>query len=154
MRGQVADKTLATVAGKPLVRHSIDAFLASGAVQTLVFVYRDDAQKKLLQSQTFDLTIQTLWALGGAERQDSVLAGLRALPEETDLVLIHDCARPCVTPEAIRESALQAAAIGAACLITSIIGTFFVKLGANGSIMGALYRGFIATSALMRNVAQ
>ncbi len=39
-------------------------------------------------------------------------------------------------------------AIGAACIVTSIIGTFFVKLGANQSIMGALYKGFIATAVL------
>jgi K(+)-stimulated pyrophosphate-energized sodium pump len=39
-------------------------------------------------------------------------------------------------------------AIGAACIVTSIIGTFFVKLGSNNSIMGALYRGFIATAVL------
>ena len=38
--------------------------------------------------------------------------------------------------------------IAAACVITSIIGTFFVKLGSNNSIMGALYRGFIATAVL------
>jgi K(+)-stimulated pyrophosphate-energized sodium pump len=36
-------------------------------------------------------------------------------------------------------------AIGAACIVTSIIGTFFVKLGQNQSIMGALYKGLIAT---------
>ena len=36
-------------------------------------------------------------------------------------------------------------AIGAACILTSIAGTFFVKLGANNSIMGALYKGFIAS---------
>ncbi|PDT85219.1 sodium-translocating pyrophosphatase [Sinorhizobium sp. BJ1] len=39
-------------------------------------------------------------------------------------------------------------AICAACIITSIIGTFFVKLGTNGSIMGALYRGLIVTGVL------
>jgi K(+)-stimulated pyrophosphate-energized sodium pump len=39
-------------------------------------------------------------------------------------------------------------AIGAVCLVTSIIGTYFVRLGANNSIMGALYRGFIATAVL------
>ncbi len=39
-------------------------------------------------------------------------------------------------------------AICAACIVTSIIGTFFVKLGANGSIMGALYRGVIASAVL------
>ncbi|UHC18270.1 sodium-translocating pyrophosphatase [Methylobacterium currus] len=39
-------------------------------------------------------------------------------------------------------------AIGAACIITSIIGTFFVRLGANQSIMGALYKGLIGAGAL------
>ncbi|MBL8882438.1 MAG: sodium-translocating pyrophosphatase [Hyphomicrobium sp.] len=39
-------------------------------------------------------------------------------------------------------------AICAACIVTSIIGTYFVKLGANGSIMGALYKGVIASGAL------
>ncbi len=38
--------------------------------------------------------------------------------------------------------------IGAACVVTSIIGTFFVKLGASNSIMGALYKGFIVTTLL------
>ena len=39
-------------------------------------------------------------------------------------------------------------AICGSCVITSIIGTYFVKLGKNNSIMGALYKGFIATSIL------
>jgi K(+)-stimulated pyrophosphate-energized sodium pump len=39
-------------------------------------------------------------------------------------------------------------AIGGVCIVTSIIGTFFVKLGANQSIMGALYRGLIVTGVL------
>jgi len=38
--------------------------------------------------------------------------------------------------------------IGAACIITSIIGTFFVKLGKSKNIMGALYKGFIVTAVL------
>ncbi|MCT7375849.1 sodium-translocating pyrophosphatase [Chelativorans salis] len=38
--------------------------------------------------------------------------------------------------------------IGAACVVTSIAGTFFVKLGSNNSIMGALYKGFWATAVL------
>ncbi len=39
-------------------------------------------------------------------------------------------------------------AIGGICIITSIIGTFFVKLGASQSIMGALYKGLIVTGLL------
>ncbi|MGL4637791.1 MAG: sodium-translocating pyrophosphatase [Beijerinckiaceae bacterium] len=39
-------------------------------------------------------------------------------------------------------------ALAAACIVTSIAGTFFVKLGSNNSIMGALYKGFIAAGVL------
>jgi K(+)-stimulated pyrophosphate-energized sodium pump len=37
---------------------------------------------------------------------------------------------------------------GGVCIITSVIGTFFVRLGKSGSIMGALYKGFIVTALL------
>ena len=37
-------------------------------------------------------------------------------------------------------------AIGASCIISSIAGTFFVRLGSSKNIMGALYKGFIATA--------
>ncbi len=39
-------------------------------------------------------------------------------------------------------------AIGGACVVTSIIGTYFVKLGASNNIMGALYKGVFVTGAL------
>src|SRR3970040_730883 len=52
------------------------------------------------------------------------------------------------TAELKLASMLYPLTIGGACVVTSIIGTFFVKLGANNSIMGALYKGFIATAVL------
>jgi len=49
----------------------------------------------------------------------------------------------------LREAAMiYPLAIGAACVLTSIAGTFFVKLDASQSIMGALYKGFIATGVM------
>ena len=39
-------------------------------------------------------------------------------------------------------------AISATCIVTSIIGTFFVRLGKSNNIMGALYKGVVATGAL------
>ena len=39
-------------------------------------------------------------------------------------------------------------AIGAVCILASIAGTFFVKLGRSKNIMGALYKGFIVSAAL------
>jgi K(+)-stimulated pyrophosphate-energized sodium pump len=50
--------------------------------------------------------------------------------------------------ESLAVMMLYPLAICAACIVTSIAGTFFVKLGANNSIMGALYRGFIATAVM------
>ena len=41
-------------------------------------------------------------------------------------------------------------AIGGVCIITSVIGTFFVRLGSSQNIMGALYKGFIATAVVFR----
>ncbi len=38
--------------------------------------------------------------------------------------------------------------IGGACILTSIIGTFFVKLGSSNNVMNALYKGFIATAII------
>jgi K(+)-stimulated pyrophosphate-energized sodium pump len=52
------------------------------------------------------------------------------------------------TPEVRLQSMLYPLAIGGACVVTSIIGTFFVRLGPSNSIMGALYKGFIATAVL------
>ncbi len=38
--------------------------------------------------------------------------------------------------------------VGGVCIVTSIIGTYFVKLGSNNSIMGAMYKGFLVTALL------
>jgi K(+)-stimulated pyrophosphate-energized sodium pump len=54
-----------------------------------------------------------------------------------------------VLPEPMRLAGMVLPlAIGGACVVTSIIGTFFVKLGASNNIMGALYKGIIATGIL------
>jgi K(+)-stimulated pyrophosphate-energized sodium pump len=59
------------------------------------------------------------------------------------LVVIYFTGQPVV-----RELMLYPLAICAVGVVASIIGTFFVRLGANQSIMGALYKGFIATGVL------
>jgi K(+)-stimulated pyrophosphate-energized sodium pump len=50
--------------------------------------------------------------------------------------------------ERVMEMMLYPLAIGGMCVITSIIGTFFVRLGKSQSIMGALYKGVLATGVL------
>ncbi|MDQ8203015.1 2-C-methyl-D-erythritol 4-phosphate cytidylyltransferase [Pelagicoccus sp. SDUM812003] len=122
MRGAVADKILACLAGKPVIAHSIAAFVASGAVQRLVVVCRDHEQETLIKP-LIPPTLSSSFTRGGAERKDSVWAGLQACPPATEIVLIHDCARPCVTPQAIRVSIAAAAETGAACLARPVTDT-------------------------------
>ncbi len=50
--------------------------------------------------------------------------------------------------EVLSQVMLYPLAICGTCIITSIVGTFFVRLGANGSIMGALYKGLVVTGLL------
>ncbi|HHY50471.1 MAG TPA: sodium-translocating pyrophosphatase, partial [Alphaproteobacteria bacterium] len=52
------------------------------------------------------------------------------------------------TPELKLMGMILPLAIGGACVVTSILGTFFVKLGADDKIMNALYKGIIATGVL------
>jgi len=48
----------------------------------------------------------------------------------------------------VEKMMLYPLAIGGACIIASVIGTFFVRLGGSQNIMGALYKGFIASAVL------
>lgn len=96
MNGTVEDKILAPLGGRPLFLHSASAFVESGVADFFVIVYRD--QKQMLELSAYAPT-PALFVPGGAERQDSVIAALAALPPDIGKVFIHDCARPFVRVE-------------------------------------------------------
>ncbi|MSU69701.1 MAG: 2-C-methyl-D-erythritol 4-phosphate cytidylyltransferase [Opitutaceae bacterium] len=96
MQGAVADKVLASLAGRPVFAHSAAAFITSGIADYYVVVYRD--QPQMMELSAYAPTPSAL-VRGGRERQDSVLNALAVLPEDIAHVFIHDCARPLVRPE-------------------------------------------------------
>ena len=71
--------------------------------------------------------------LGGATRQDSMRAGLAALPEEISLVAVHDGARPLVTPGEVSRAIAAAREFGAALLAHPVRDT--VKRVREGSVL-------------------
>ncbi|MDC8756082.1 2-C-methyl-D-erythritol 4-phosphate cytidylyltransferase [Janthinobacterium fluminis] len=89
--------------GKPMLRHALDAFLGSALVaHTYVVVSPEDGQ--------IDAVVPahgvTVLRCGGATRMDSVLNALRALAgamREGDWILVHDAARPGLTPALIEK---------------------------------------------------
>jgi 2-C-methyl-D-erythritol 4-phosphate cytidylyltransferase len=99
MRGAVADKILAPLAGQRVFAHSVAAFAAARVADLYVVVHRD--QRQLLALAALAPT-PAVFVRGGRERQDSVAAALAALPPDITHVFIHDCARPLVRPEQLR----------------------------------------------------
>ena len=103
--GADGPKQYLTVGGKPLLRHAVDAFRASPLVaHTYVVVSPGDMLIDAVLPP--DLDGVTVLRCGGATRMDSVLNGLRAVQgqvRDTDLVMVHDAARPGLTPALIEK---------------------------------------------------
>lgn len=88
------------LAGKPVIARTIEAFDAHPAIAALVVVrHADDAP--LFAAARPATRLPLIEAIGGATRDASVRAGLDALPEGIKTVLIHDAARPLVSPAVI-----------------------------------------------------
>ena len=98
--GHDLPKQYLTLAGRPLLRHSIDACLAHPAIDAVrCVVHPGDAE--LYKAATADLDLLSPVA-GGAQRQDSVRLGLESLESiDPGIVIIHDAARPFLAPDLI-----------------------------------------------------
>ena len=112
MQGQVEDKILAHINGQPALVYSLKAFDRSCVINSYLIVYRDEVQKKAIEAIIVAHGFGHLeihFILGGAERQLSVMNALNAINENCDYVFIHDCARPCISTDAIKDvySAVQ-----------------------------------------------
>lgn len=103
-------------AGKAILRHTLEKFLGLSGLQTLRVVIHPD-HRALYDAAVAGLTLSPP-VIGGATRQDSVRNGLSALTDacHSDIVLIHDAARPFVTAAEILSVAKAAAESGAATL--------------------------------------
>jgi len=113
--GPGVDKLFLEVAGRPVVAHTWQRFNDAECVDEIVLVVRDGMQPVFAElAKQFALTKPHRFAVGGAERQDSVWNGLQALSPESELVAIQDAARPCTTEPLIAATFQAAQATGAA----------------------------------------
>lgn len=115
------DKLAALLDGVPVLRRSVDAFVSAGAAAVVVVCPPTRWEETGLASAAFPIPV--LRVDGGAERQDSVAAGLAALPEGTRMVAVHDGARPLVTPAGIRACLEAAEETGAAACAHPVVDT-------------------------------
>lgn len=112
--GTGQSKVLQLICGKPAIWYSLVAFAACSCVREVVIVCREEdrAAFSAVASPFSSLVVSVV--PGGKERQDSVQRGAEALSDEVEVLVIHDGARPMVTPQLIECVCADAARYGAA----------------------------------------
>lgn len=136
--GGEVPKALRELNGRPLVAHSLAA-LAAGGVHAAIVVVAPGLQADF-ETALADSPIPAGCVTGGTERQDSVRAGLEAIAGDPELsrsrfVLVHDAARPLVTPAAVRRviAALESGA--SACIPVVPITDTVRQVTSTGSVV-------------------
>lgn len=130
-------KQFVEILGKPLVVHTLERFAACSSVDAIVLVLPKDRMEQLSEwniSIGKPLTVVS----GGPTRAESVRKGLAAVDERTEIVAVHDAARPLVSCEAIVRTIDAAGKFGAACLVAKIADS--IKLVENGKIRRSVDR--------------
>jgi 2-C-methyl-D-erythritol 4-phosphate cytidylyltransferase/2-C-methyl-D-erythritol 2,4-cyclodiphosphate synthase len=111
--GATRPKQFLDIAGRSLLELSVSAVASSGRVDEIVVAvpgdYVEEARRQL---RTVDKPLNVV--AGGRRRQDSVANALAGVRRESDIVLVHDAARPFVSQEVIGRAIDAAAAFGAA----------------------------------------
>lgn len=98
--GAGVPKQYAEVAGRPLLGHVLDLFLAAQGITGLVLATAPGDER--WRALVADAKRPVVHATGGATRAESVLAALTAIERraaESDWALVHDAARPCLSGE-------------------------------------------------------
>jgi 2-C-methyl-D-erythritol 4-phosphate cytidylyltransferase len=133
--GAEQPKALVPLDGRPLVRWAVDALLAGGVAQVVVTV-----PPGMRSAFAGALPEDVLLVDGGPTRTASVRAGLAAVDEAADAVVVHDAARPLTPPEVVAR-VLAALADGALAVVPVLpVVDTTVAVGPDGRITGALPR--------------
>ena len=118
------DKLTASIAGKPLIAWTLRAFEQTPAISSIVLVVPEGREEEFGSiARAEGITKLTGVLPGGDHRHESVKRGLQALPKETDLAVIHDAARPLITPSLITRCIEVAAKSGASALAAPVTDT-------------------------------
>lgn len=112
-------KVFVPLAGRPLWMYAAEAFANRSDVAQVIMVISPDDREVFQEKFAGNLALLGAQVvLGGTERAESVLNGLREVRADIPFVAIHDAARPCIAEAWIDAVFAQAQATGAAILAT------------------------------------
>jgi 2-C-methyl-D-erythritol 4-phosphate cytidylyltransferase len=128
------DKLFLKVAGKPVIAHTWGRFDEAEGIDEIIVVARAGMGKKFSAlAKKFQFKKKFQIVTGGTERQDSVWNGLKVVPDDAEIVVIHDAARPCVSEELITATIKHADETGAAVAAHPVTDT--IKESADGRLV-------------------
>ena len=121
--------------GRSVLSRCLDALERSGALDGAVLVLgaEDFEQYDALCAREGASPLVKRVVAGGDCRRRSVRSGLAALPEEVEIVAVHDAARPFVSPEAVRETVQSARKWGSGVISTPVTDTI-KRVGPDGAV--------------------
>lgn len=101
--GKEGGKQLVEIAGKPILTWSAEAFDAVGDIGLIVIVCPEDRQEEYLKRaiDPFPFVTSVVMAPSGPSRQESAFSGLECVPDDFEYVVLHDGARPLISPDLI-----------------------------------------------------
>lgn len=122
------------LAGIPILTRTLQALHTCRRIDSLILVVPPGQEARCREEllEPFGLSADAL-VPGGADRQASVYAGLTRTRTETDLILVHDGARPLITPGMILAAVAVAADVGAAVVAVPVTDTIKVA-GPDGRV--------------------
>ncbi len=122
--GSERPKQFLEILGKPVIIHTVERFEKCSSVDEIVLVLSSSGREEFeLISREVSFSKLTSIVIGGATRVDSVRRGFSAVNTATEVVLVHDGARPLVTCSEIDATVELASNTGAACLVGSVTDT-------------------------------
>lgn len=104
--GKEGGKQLVEIAGKPVLTWSAEAFDAVGDIGLIVVVCPEDRAEEYLKRaiDPFPFVTPVVTAPSGSIRQESAFSGLEYVGDEFEYVVLHDGARPLITPDLIQHT--------------------------------------------------
>ncbi len=111
------NKILLPLGDRKVIGVTMQAFQSCESVYEIIIVAReDDIPAIQAEAEAAGITKLAACTTGGATRQESVINGIRKISKETELVAVHDGARPLVKPEHIERAIKDASVFGGATL--------------------------------------
>jgi 2-C-methyl-D-erythritol 2,4-cyclodiphosphate synthase/2-C-methyl-D-erythritol 4-phosphate cytidylyltransferase len=133
-------KQLLTLSGKPVLEHSLIAFSNSEKVKEIIISAKEDEIEVIKEISSSYPKVKAV-VKGGSIRQESVSYAIEKISDKSEIIAIHDAARPLIATYDIDKIIDLAYSVGAVCPVSKATDT--VKISTDGTISNTIDRNTV-----------